>query len=270
MTFKGVKLAGALAVFSCLIAGAPAGVAMADKTVSADAAVATHVVPAVASQSKGAASTTLDDVKWAFETRFPGIAVTQVREAPVSGLYEVQVGMGLVYVDAQVDYVLQGSLIDAHTHVDLTAARLEKLAEVPFDTLPFEHAIKIVRGDGSRQLAVFEDPNCVYCKRLHASLNELDNYTLYSFQFPILSPDSREKSRNIWCASNPAQALQNWMLNGKAPAAAHCDDDPAEQVLALGQRLMVRGTPAIIFGDGSRVNGTLPTDALRTRLDALD
>lgn len=216
------------------------------------------------------ASPTLDAVKTAFEARFDGVEVAAVRRAPLDGLYEIQVDMDLVYVDANVNYVLQGALIDAKTRTDLTAARIQKLSEVPFDSLPIELAVKTVKGNGSRKLAVFEDPNCIYCKQLHANLKDIDNVTVYSFLYPILSPDSATKARNVWCASDPAAVWAGWMLDGKEPAEARCDDDPVEQVLALGRQLTVRGTPALLFADGSRVSGALPTDQLRLKLDSLD
>lgn len=246
--------------------------------------ISSHVMAQQASTGKAATQSVLstaapaavDDsqrlraIKTAFETRFQGVEVTNVRQAPMPGLYEVQVGMDLVYVDENVDYVLQGSLVDAHKRVDLTAARIQKLSEVPFDTLPLELAVKQVKGDGSRKLAVFEDPNCVYCKQLHANLKDIDNVTVYSFLFPILSPDSATKARDVWCASDPAAVWRDWMVNGNTPPSAQCDDDPVEQVLALGQRLAVRGTPAVLFADGSRVNGVLPADQLRRKLDELN
>lgn len=211
----------------------------------------------------------LEAVKQAFETRFGGLEANAVRTTPVPGLFEVQVGMDLIYVDAQVNYVFQGALIDAETRTDLTAERIQKLSEVPFESLPLDLAVKIVRGDGSRKLAVFEDPNCIYCKQLHASLKDIDNITLYSFLFPILSPDSRDKARNVWCAADSSAVWQAWMLDAKEPPEARCEDNPVDQVLELGRQLMVRGTPAILFADGSRVNGALPADQLRLRLDKL-
>lgn len=262
MRFSGFVLAGVLAVFSCL--GSVPAIA---NTADADA-IAAQQGADQSGQPENAAE--LAAVKNAFETRFDGLEVTMVRATPVAGLYEVQVDMDLIYVDADVNYVFQGALIDANTRVDLTAARQQKLLEVPFASLPLEQAVKIVRGDGSRKLAVFEDPNCVYCRQLHASLDEIENTTLYSFLFPILSPDSTSKARNIWCADDAGVALTDWMLKGKEPAAAQCDNVPTEQVLALGRKLMVRGTPAILFADGSRVNGTLPTDQLRLKLDTLN
>lgn len=203
-----------------------------------------------------------------FEGRFPGIRVDLVRITPMPGLYEIQVGMDLLYTDVDANYVLQGSLIDARSRKDLTAERLEALQQVAFDSLPLDRAIKQVKGDGSRQLAVFEDPNCGYCKQLHRTLNDVDNVTVYTFLFPILSPDSTTKSRNIWCAPDRVQAWRGWMLEGKAAPEAQCDT-PIEANLKLGRQLNIQGTPALFFSDGSRVNGALPLDALKKKLDAL-
>lgn len=203
-----------------------------------------------------------------FEGRFPGIHVDLVRVTPMPGLYEIQVGMDLLYTDADANYVLQGSLIDARSRKDLTAERLEALQQVAFDSLPLDRAIKQVKGDGSRQLAVFEDPNCGYCKQLHQTLRDVDNVTVYTFLFPILTPDSTTKSRDIWCAPDRAKAWKDWMIDGKAAPEAKCDT-PIEANLALGRKLNIQGTPALFFSDGSRVNGALPLDALKKKLDAL-
>ena len=202
-----------------------------------------------------------------FEQRFPGIHVNAVRVTPMTGIFEVQVGMDLLYTDAQVDYVLQGSMIDAHARRDLTAERLETMQQVAFDSLPLDHAIKQVKGAGARKVAVFEDPNCGYCKQLHRTLEDVDNVTVYTFLFPILTPDSMTRSRDIWCAADPAKAWKAWMLNGQDPAKAECDT-PIQDNLALGRKLNVQGTPALFFADGTRVNGALPLGALKKKLDA--
>ena len=175
--------------------------------------------------------------------------------------------MDVPYTAASVDCVLQGSLMDAKAKRDLTAARLESLQQVAFDSLPLKNAIKIVRGDGSRKLATFEDPNCPYCKQLHHTLASVDNVTVYVFLFPILAPDSATKSRDIWCAADPAKAWTDWMVDGKAPAKADCKT-PLQDNLALGRKLNVQGTPALFFGNGTRVNGALPLASLKEKLDA--
>jgi thiol:disulfide interchange protein DsbC len=209
-----------------------------------------------------------ESVRKNFAERFPGVDVTDVKPTPFPGLFEVQIGMDLLYTDAKVDYILQGALVDAKNRKDLTAERLEKLAQVSFSDLPLELAVKQVKGNGARKMAIFEDPNCGYCKRLHETMKDIDNTTVYSFLFPILSPDSEVKARNIWCAKDQAATWRAWMLDGTTPPEATCET-PVETVLALGKKLRVQGTPAIIFADGSRVNGALPLDALQKKLDSL-
>ena len=214
---------------------------------------------------KGAVVTSTEQIQKRFEERFPGVGVTEVQPTPFEGLFEIRIGTDMLYVNPEVDYVLQGSLIDAKSRSDLTAQRIAKLSEVEFDSLPLENAIKQVKGDGSRRMAVFEDPNCGYCKLLHRNLESIDNVTVYTFLYPILSQDSHVRSRNIWCASDSAATWKAWMLESVQPSEAQCDT-PIEANLALGRGLMVTGTPAIFFADGSRVNGALPAENLEQKL----
>jgi len=224
-------------------------------------------VPPVA-QSADSTAATSDPAAQAVAKRFgelfDGLEVTAARRTPY-GIYEVQIGSDLIYTDEKVTWVMEGPLIDAATRRDVTRERLEKLGSVSFDQLPLELAIKQVRGNGARQMAIFEDPNCGYCKQLHKTLKDEDNLTIYTFLYPILSPDSTIKSRDIWCAKDAAKTWQDWMLDGKKPATAECEA-PTQQVLALGQKLMVRGTPAIFFQDGSRLNGAAPIEMIRSHL----
>lgn len=204
------------------------------------------------------------DVAKRFGEVFGNLEVTAARRTPY-GIYEVQIGTDLVYTDEGVTWVMEGPLIDAATRRDVTRERLEQLGSIPFDQLPFELAIKQVRGDGARKMAVFEDPNCGYCKQLHKTLEGEDNVTIYTFLYPILSPDSVTKSRDIWCAKDPARVWREWMVEDKKPPTAECDA-PTQQVTALGRQLMVRGTPAIFFPDGSRLNGAAPIATIRSHL----
>nr|MBF0685303.1 DsbC family protein [Pseudomonas sp.] len=203
-------------------------------------------------------------VQQRFESLFEGVPVDGVERTPY-GLYEVQVGGELLYTDENVSYILQGVLIDTATRTNVTSERQEALSAVPFEELPLELAFVQKRGTGVRRMAVFEDPNCGYCKQMRHTLRELEDVTIYTFMYPILSPDSAEKVQAIWCADDKAATWDAWMLNGKEPAAASCKA-PVAELVALGQRLNVRGTPTTIFEDGSRVSGALPRAAIEARL----
>jgi len=206
----------------------------------------------------------LQAVQKLFSQRFDHPTITAVRPTPY-GLFEVQLGPDLVYTDEKVTFVFDGTLIDAKTRQDFTRERLDAISRVPFDELPLELAMKQVKGDGSRKLAIFEDPNCGYCKVLRKALGDIDNLTVYTFPYPILSPDSTQKVRNTWCAADRAATWDAWMLKGKVPPKADCDV-PIDQMLALGKKLMVRGTPALFFADGSRVGGAIPKEEIEKRL----
>lgn len=224
------------------------------------------VLSTTGNDPQGAVVISTEQVRQKFDDRFPGLGISEVSSTPFPGLFEIRIGTDLLYVDGGVNYVLQGSLIDAKSRRDLTAQRIADLSRVNFSELPLENAIKQVKGDGSRQVVVFEDPNCGYCKQLHRTLEDIDNVTVYTFLFPILSQDSYSRSRNIWCADDSAKVWKQWMVENKQPPVAECDT-PIEANLELGRTLMVTGTPAMFFTDGSRINGAVPADALEQKLN---
>ncbi len=220
--------------------------------------------PATNAPSDAAAAAKTESVKKLFSERFDQPPITAVRLTPY-GLYEIQLGMDLIYTDEKVSFVLDGTLIDAVTRRDMTRERQDSLAKIPFDQLPFELSFKQVKGNGARKVAIFEDPNCGYCKQLRQSMKDIDNVTIYTFPYPILSPDSTTKVRNIWCAKDRGATWDAWMLNGTVPPTVVCDA-PTDAMVALGQKLMVRGTPGLFFADDTRVGGAIPKDEIEKRL----
>jgi thiol:disulfide interchange protein DsbC len=194
--------------------------------------------------------------------------IDSVRKTPYSGLYEVRTNGDILYTDEKAQYMFAGHVIDTTTHTDFTKERLEEINKIAFSDLPLNLALKAVKGNGKRSIAIFEDPNCGYCKQLRRSLQDVDNVTIYTFMFNILSPESAVKSKNIWCMPDHAKAWDDWMLNGKAPAPApdSCTTAPNEQVLELGHKLKINGTPAIFFTDGSRIPGAVDAKGLEAKL----
>lgn len=207
---------------------------------------------------------TTEAVKKRFSEAFGNMPVDDVRRVPF-GLFEVRIGDGLVYTDESVTFVFDGHLIDVQTRQDLTQARLEELARVDFDALPQELAIVQVRGDGTRKMAIFEDPNCGFCKQMRRSMEEIEDLTVYTYMLPILSQDSRDKVQNVWCADDPSQAWDAWMLQNQVPPAKQCDA-PIDELIALARELGVQGTPATFFADGSRVPGAIGKEEIEKRL----
>lgn len=204
--------------------------------------------------------------------RLPNLPkIEEVTRSPIPGIWEVRIGSELIYTDDQGQFIITGDLIDTRTRVNMSKERLDKLSAFDFPKLPLKDAIAIKQGNGSRKLAVFVDPNCGYCKRFERDIAGLKNVTIYTFLYPILGPDSLVKSRDIWCAKDPARAWRDWMLSGALPpssAGSRCDTTALERNTELGRQHRVQGTPAAVFEDGSRAPGAVSADEVEKRLSA--
>lgn len=195
--------------------------------------------------------------------------IDEVRKSGMPGIYEVRVGTDLFYTDAKGDYLLQGDMLDTRQRKNLTAERVAKLTAIDFASLPTADAFTIVRGKGERKLAVFEDPNCGYCKHFEKELQSIDNVTIHLYLYPILGADSVDKSNRLWCAKDPAAAWQDWMVREKAiPSAAGCDTGAITRNVALGRKYKITGTPTLFFVDGTRVPGAIDAAQIEKQLSA--
>ncbi len=196
-----------------------------------------------------------------------GSKVASVTKTSYFGLYEVYVDGQILYTDDKVSALMIGNLIDGKTMKNVTEERMQKLNAIKFSDLPLDLAVKQVRGDGKRVFATFEDPNCGYCKKLAKDLVKLDNVTIYTFLYPILSPDSLEKSNQIWCSSDKAKTWNDWMVEGKAPSGkGDCDTAAVQKSLEAGRKLAINGTPTLFFADGERIPGAVPVAKIEQKL----
>ena len=195
--------------------------------------------------------------------------VKSVSPAPVSGLYEVLVGNDIFYTDTSGKYLIQGEIIELASGKNITEQRQADLNRIKWSELTPANAIKNVRGNGSRQLAVFSDPNCGYCKRLEKSLQQLDNVTIYTYLIPILSPDSAQKSKQIWCSSDPYKTYIDWMVNGIAPSGKGECSTPLDKNMAFAKTYGITGTPTLFFTDGSRFPGAVQITDIEKKFSSL-
>jgi thiol:disulfide interchange protein DsbC len=194
--------------------------------------------------------------------------VDGVRSTPLAGIYEVQIGGDLIYVDAKGQHAfVEGQLIELKSNRSLTQARIEELNAIDFKSLPFNLAIKQVIGKGTRVVAVFEDPNCPHCRNLRRDLLNVPDVTIYTFPYPVLGADSDTKSRQAWCAPDRVKAWNELVVQNKIPANSGSCDTPIPKVLELGRTLRVTGTPTIFFQNGKRVPGGVPASRLNTLID---
>jgi thiol:disulfide interchange protein DsbC len=195
--------------------------------------------------------------------------VRNVTPSPIPGLFEVQVNNEIFYTDSNAKYLIQGEMVELASGNNLTTKRQEDINRIKWSDLPQAQAFMVVRGSGSRQIAVFSDPNCGYCKRLEKTLQQLDNVTIYNYLIPILSADSALKSKQIWCAADQQKVWNDWMLNNLGPSGKSDCANPIDKNLTLAKNYGVNGTPTIFFTDGSRFPGAVQLADIEKKLASL-
>lgn len=208
-------------------------------------------------------------IRKALTERIPGLTgIDEISKSPMPGLFEVRIGNDIFYTDPEGNYLIQGALIDTRARKNLTEERINKLTAIDFKDLQLKNAFTVVRGNGKRKLAVFEDPNCPYCKRFEKDLEKIDNVTVHTFLIPILGADSTEKSKRIWCASDKAKTWDDWMLRNVAPkeAGPKCDTAALDANVAFARKYNITGTPTLVFADGHRVPGAINTQQIEQLL----
>jgi len=196
-------------------------------------------------------------IRKALGERLPqSVTVDEVTPTPIPGLYEVRSGISVFYTDRHGDYVIRGEMLDTRNQTNLTQARIAKFSVLDFSKLPLQDAIVSTRGQGTRKLAVFADPNCTYCKQLESVLQGRDDITVYTFLLPILGPGSLDKAKAIWCAKDKDVAWSDWMREGTVPTAQPgCDTSALDRNVELGKQHSIRATPTLVFQDGTRTSG---------------
>jgi thiol:disulfide interchange protein DsbC len=198
-------------------------------------------------------------IRATLKERVPELQVEALHKGPMPGLYELDASGDVLYVNETATLVFTGRMIDTKSRQDLTSERWNQINAIDFDSLPFELAIKSVRGNGTRKVAVFADPLCPYCQQLEREMQGITNVTIYTFLYPIeaLHPGASVKSVEIWCSKDPGGAWSKWMLQKTDPGDTRCKGAPVDQLQKLGEKLHVDSTPTLFTADGKRTRGAI-------------
>ncbi|ABE45413.1 DsbC family protein [Polaromonas sp. JS666] len=207
-------------------------------------------------------------VRATLQRTFPQSPIQSPSKTPVPGVLEAAIEGQIIYITEDGQYVLGGPLLDVKASRNLTEVRLEQINAIPFDSLPLDWAFKRVKGTGARRIAIFEDPDCPYCKMLEQTLEGMDNLTVYVFLYPIdqIHPDAVAKSKAVWCAKDRVKAWDDAMRPGTVPTGAANCDNPIAKIIDFAKRHRITGTPTTILADGRRLVGAVPRAELEAQL----
>jgi thiol:disulfide interchange protein DsbC len=201
-----------------------------------------------------------------------GVAVEDISDAPIAGLYEVAVGANVAYVTKDGRYIIRGDIYDAETSSNVSEETRARARAAMLGSVDPESMIvfKPAKGDVKHTITIFTDIDCGYCRQFH---REIDKVTALGIEvhylfYPRTGPNTESwtKADEVWCAPDHNSALTRAKLGGEIPDSAKCAT-PVEDHYELGQRIGVRGTPAVFSESGELIGGYLPPATLAKVLD---
>ena len=194
--------------------------------------------------------------------------IQSVRPSGVEGVVEVLLaGNRIVYCDLAGKHLFNGHLFELDTQKDLTEQRISEVTRIDPKELPLGDAFDVKHGNGKREVYLFEDPDCPYCKQFEEQLPDVADVTLHVFLYPLTSihPHALTHARGIWCAKDRQKAWSDKMLKDIDPPPTECAN-PLDRNIALGTKLHIQGTPTLIFADGRIHEGTITANELERLL----
>jgi len=200
----------------------------------------------------------------------PGYEIGSIKKTPIKGLFEVVVGVDVIYVSGDGKYIVDGHLIDLANRKDLTEPRRSEIRKQAVDKVGEDRMVIFAPDKYEHTITVFTDIDCGYCRKLHREIADYGAAGIrvrYLF-FPRVGIDSDtfKKSVSVWCADDRRQAMTDAKA-GKSLETKNCEN-PIKDHWELGKRLEISGTPAILLENGDMVAGYVPAKRLATMLNA--
>lgn len=213
------------------------------------------------------------DVRAVIAKKFGDVNVKaeDVRPSAVPGLYEVTIGPDTAYVTADAKYIVLGEMFDADTRANITQARRAADRSKALAKLDEKDMIVFAPKTTKYTITVFTDVECGYCRKLHSEIAELNDlgvrvrYAAYPRQGP--GTDDWHKMEAVWCAKDRKAAITQ-AKQGQEVKSAQCSD-PVGMQYQLGEKLGIRGTPAIFTPSGDYISGYMPPAKLVQQLQEL-
>lgn len=203
---------------------------------------------------------------------FPEVRADQLSPSPIPGLFELRIGPQVAYVSADGRYLLRGDIIEVATNENLSEARRSAARLSAVDDVGEAKMIVFSPRQVKHTISVFTDVDCGYCRKLH---REMAQYLAKGIRvrylfFPRSGPntESWSKAEQVWCSKDRNGAMTK-SKRGESLGVKACNPNPVQEHYALGIKLGVQGTPAIITDTGELLPGYVPAPELEDYLDGI-
>lgn len=204
------------------------------------------------------------------------VSKVKISKTPIQGLYQAQLGLTVVYMSEDGNYLLNGNFLDLKQDKNLTKEAQSSVRKQVLATMDESDMIVYRAKKPKHTITVFTDVDCPYCKKLHKeipALNEAGVNVRY-VAYPRAGIRDRRTGNltasyqemvSIWCAKDKEKAMDDAMI-GITPDKNSCSN-PVQQHMMGAQRMEVNGTPNIIFENGELYPGYVPSKELIVRLN---
>lgn len=210
----------------------------------------------------------------ALEVPSTGLKVGTVQTSEIPGMFEVQFVNGpFIYSTASGNYFIVGDMfgVGPNGFVNLAEQRRDGERVGQLATLDVDDMIVFAaEGEPRAVLTVFTDVSCFYCQKLHKEVPALNargvEVRYLAYPRAGIGSEAYRQLATAWCADNKQETLTSMKSRQTVPENV-CAGNPVAAQYLLGQKMNVRGTPAIITDTGKMIPGYQSADELMVTLN---
>jgi thiol:disulfide interchange protein DsbC len=197
------------------------------------------------------------------------VEVKEVKLAPVGGLWQIDLEAngqrGAVFIDFSKKYLLNVTQI-----FPIEAIKKQEPRKVDFSKLTLKDAVVLGAKDAKKKVAVFTDPDCPFCRKLHDEMKQVvakrKDVAFHLILYPLpMHKDAYKKVQAVLCEKS--LALLDDAFAGKAVPEPKCSSEAVERNVELAKKFEFGSTPTLVRDDGTVVAGALPADRLIEWID---
>lgn len=209
----------------------------------------------------------VDKIREAIERSGLNAPVEEIVSGPMPGIYTLKLEGGRVlYTSENGEYFIQGRIhqFKDGAMVNVTAQQEMSGVSKAIGEIANDDMIRFSADYPQAEITVFTDISCPFCHKLHDHMDELNdagitvNYLAYPREG--LKSDDYQTMVSVWCSGDRQKALSK-AIDGDDVETAECSN-PVKDQFRLGQLIGVKGTPTIIFADGSLISGYRPPEMI--------
>ena len=210
-----------------------------------------------------------DSITKLLRQRVGNVKIDDVQETSLENVWQVQMGNRYVYLLDNGKFALIGDLINLENGRNLTEQSrrvdvVETISEFSEDDL----IIFPAKGETKAILNVFTDTSCPYCQKLHSEIDQLQEAGITVRYLPYarggINGPGYETLKSVWCAEDRNKAMTDAKNQHfeDLPSGNCAQSTMIDRGYQAGNRVGIRGTPALVKSNGEKIEGYRPYQEL--------